>query len=364
MPGMKVTTTTYTVADYCDQLERSDVIVNRDYQRTDAVWPPAARSYLIETILLGYPLPKMSLFQKTDLRSRKTVKEIVDGQQRSTAILDFYKNMFRLTGRSQFTGKRFRDLNVEDQQNFISYQLSFDLLTAATEDDIRQMFRRMNSYSIPLNAEELRHATHQGVMKWHIVELTERYSTALKTIGVFSERNLSRMQDARLFTEVLMALQNGIETYSSKKLDKFYLDNDKKCPAETRATKRIQRTMDTLVGWDSIHGETVMKPANVLTLMLAVIHCKKPVAALDSIYPLDGPSLGDDDLVLSNIGYLSSLLDAEPPEEADGDATDEDLPAPEWLEFYLASVAGTNTKDNRSTRFRWYCKALQPESIS
>ena len=58
-----------TVADYCAAVGRNEIQPNYDYQRSDAVWPPAARSFLIETILLGYPLPKMFLFQKTDLKS-------------------------------------------------------------------------------------------------------------------------------------------------------------------------------------------------------------------------------------------------------------------------------------------------------
>jgi hypothetical protein len=60
--------------------------VNRNYQRSDQVWPAIAKSYLIETILLGYPVPKLSLYQVLDLKSRKTSKEIVDGQQRSVTI--------------------------------------------------------------------------------------------------------------------------------------------------------------------------------------------------------------------------------------------------------------------------------------
>jgi len=56
---MQVTNTGFTIAEYCDQMKAGSIVVNRDYQRTDTVWPPAARSYLIETILLGYPIPKI-----------------------------------------------------------------------------------------------------------------------------------------------------------------------------------------------------------------------------------------------------------------------------------------------------------------
>jgi len=83
---MQKLSTSYTVADYCKDINNGDIVVNRDYQRSDKVWPPAARSYLIESILLGYPIPQLYLYPKTDLKSKKTIREIVDGQQRSQAI--------------------------------------------------------------------------------------------------------------------------------------------------------------------------------------------------------------------------------------------------------------------------------------
>lgn len=94
---MHITPTNFTIADYCNAMIRNEIIVNRDYQRSDQVWPPRAKAFLIETILLDYPIPKLSLYQVTDVKSRKTIKEIVDGQQRSQAILDFYNDKFSLS---------------------------------------------------------------------------------------------------------------------------------------------------------------------------------------------------------------------------------------------------------------------------
>jgi hypothetical protein len=175
---MQVTPTTFTVAEYCDQMASGAISINRDYQRSNKVWPPAARSYLIDTILNGYPMPKMSLYQKTDLRSRKTVKEIVDGQQRSMAIEDFFKGKLRITGKSRYSGLSYEKLEPDIQLRFIEYQITADVFVGATDEDIRQVFRRINSYMIPLNKQEKRHATHQGFLKWLIVELTEKYSQA------------------------------------------------------------------------------------------------------------------------------------------------------------------------------------------
>lgn len=171
---MRVTPGNFTIAEYCQQMKDSSIIVNHDYQRSEKVWPPAARSYLIETILLGFPIPKLALYQTTDLKTKRTTKEIVDGQQRSQTIFDFLQGSLRISGKGRFGGKTFAQLEEEEQQKFVDYSLTVDLFVSATSDEIRQVFRRMNSYTVPLNPQEKRHATHQGEFKWFIIEMVER----------------------------------------------------------------------------------------------------------------------------------------------------------------------------------------------
>ena len=81
------------------------------------------------------------------------------------------------------------------------------------------MFRRMNSYTVPLNPEELRNAEYQGAFKWFIYEKSRKYAVALTDIGVFGEKGLVRMQDLKLYTEILHAVENGVTTTSKKSLD-------------------------------------------------------------------------------------------------------------------------------------------------
>ncbi|GAJ16274.1 unnamed protein product, partial [marine sediment metagenome] len=52
------------------------------------VWSSKARSYLIDTILDGFPIPAVYIRQKINLKIAKSIREVVDGQQRIGAILD------------------------------------------------------------------------------------------------------------------------------------------------------------------------------------------------------------------------------------------------------------------------------------
>ena len=63
---METNHTNQTIANYVEDLKRARILINRDYQRSDEVWPDTARAFLIETVLLKYPIPKFSLRQITD----------------------------------------------------------------------------------------------------------------------------------------------------------------------------------------------------------------------------------------------------------------------------------------------------------
>jgi hypothetical protein len=347
---MYITPTTFTIADYCQGMTRKEIVVNRNYQRSDQVWPSSARSFLIESILLGYPIPKLYLYQITDLKSRKTIKHIVDGQQRSYAILDFYQNKFplsRTTELEDLKGKTFEELPDEYQQKFIDYALSVDLFVSATEDEIREVFRRINSYTVPLNPEEKRHSQWQGEFKWFIYDLSKKYDQNLIDMGVFRDRQLVRMADAKLFSEITYALLNGITTTSARNLDRLYREYDDEFSASKQVRNRISAAMGTILEWTEIHKTALMKPHLFYALMLALSHLAKPVEKLLEKYE---PKQAGNNAV-PNLTALAQAL--EEPETA---------PA-RFREFISASARTTNDAKRRTTIFQWLCRAIESEKL-
>jgi hypothetical protein len=347
---MQVTPSNFTVAEYCQQMAENKIIVNREYQRSDKVWPPAARSYLIETILLGYPIPKLSLYLKTDLKSRQTIKEIVDGQQRSQAIYRFFQDQLAITTKSQFGGRRFSQLDEQEQIAFLGYQVSVDLLVGATPAEIREVFRRMNSYTVPLNSQEKRHAVYQGEYKWFMVEMTKKYAQSLKDIGVFSENQLSRMNDAILLSEIFAALFDGIVSASDKRIDRLYDNYDKSFPDSQKVENRIDSFFEYILSWQDIHQTVLMKPYNFYSLALAITHRLNPVPTLQEHFPLDHAMPILSEYALPNLGILAAAQ--ENPQEH-----------PRLGDFVDACASGTNRINQRKVRFRYYSCALKPTLI-
>ncbi|XSG82949.1 MAG: DUF262 domain-containing protein [Methyloligella sp. ZOD6] len=346
---MQLIPTNFSVSDYVCMFERGDVRVNRDYQRYGGQWPSPARSFFIETILLGYPIPKIYLYQIADVRTQRVVREIVDGQQRTETLAAFLRNEFRLTSNietEELRGLFYDDLDAEHQQIFFSYPLPVDLFTAATDDEIRDIFRRINSYTSPLNAEEKRHAKFQGEFKWFANNLAKQVSGYFEVIGVFSQRSFIRMADLKIITEWVYAFERGLKTTKAKQLDDVYKDLNDAFPDADKYGQWIKTEVEFLAGIEEIHRSPLAKPHMFYALALAMMHLRHRIPSLLEIYDQAGFRRVHRDRLLNAVIFVLAILD------------DEDAVEP--AEFIKAARAGTNVKEAREQRFRFLCEQLRP----
>jgi Protein of unknown function DUF262 len=355
---IKTQTAVFTIAEYCAQMRAHTIRVNWDYQRTNKVWPPAAQSFLVDTILLGYPLTKMILWQKYDKTARMPIKEIVDGQQRSTAIAAFLNNEFRITTRGSFTGLRFDDLDEEHQQFFADYSLTVDLLTGITEDDVRQIFWRMNSYTVPLNRQEKRHSEYQGELRWFILDLSREFGTALKDMGAVTQKQISRMQEAEFLAELVQAMLEGIKTASPGGLDTFYKRYEKTFQSNT-VLKPIEEALGFVIECENLRNTKILKPFSLFSLLLARMHSRKALPELTPALDVDWKKPAANATASRNLAHLADLLD-----NCDVDSADFKVLSKDLQRFLLASRSGTNTKHNRTTRFRMYYRAFTQRGVA
>ena len=343
-----------TIADYCAAIDQRQVRVNRDYQRSDQVWPRTAQSFLIETILTDFPVPKLFLHQHTDLRTRRTIKEIVDGQQRTRAIVDYYNDVFRLSSNVELPearGRKYSQLPEDLKAKFADHALQFDLFVGATDEEVREVFRRMNSFTVPLNPEEQRHADYQGAFKWFMRRLSTDYSELFKSAGTFGQKALVRMQDQKLLTEICAAVFDGITTTNKRTLNSVYKNHDKDehFPEQQRETldAQLRTALDKLFEWEDLYRTPLMRPHQVYSLVLALMHLESGVATLENDFESAGATIVDDATALVNLSRLAEVLEL-----------DEEELAGDLRPFFRASAEKTNVKAQRATRFIWFCRAL------
>lgn len=345
---MKIINQNSTIRDYREALLRGDIIINRDYQRSNQVWPDMAKSYLMETILREFPIPKLFLHQSQDAKTRKPIKHIVDGQQRTQAIMDFMDDKFALSRAietEELRGLKYSDLGEDYTEKFLDYGLSVDLFTAAPIEQVIEVFRRMNSYTVPLNPEEKRHAGYQGVFKWFINRLGRTVQPAFRLMGVFTEKQFFRMADSKLLTEVCHALENGISTTTASVLDRLYKEFDKEFDDEEEIEEQITAAISEISGWVELHNGPLMKHYHLYSLILAVMHVRFKLSEMQSVYRINRAKSIDRDVAVE---ALSELAEAVERDDEEG----------EYADFVLASNTGTNVKKARETRFECYCKAI------
>lgn len=343
------TTTAFKVPDFVGRLKRKELVINRDYQRSPDVWPDAARSFLIESILLGFPIPKITVRETTDIKTRVTTGEIVDGQQRTRAIVDFFENQFPISKRSEVVEARgctLDDLPSDLQQAFVTYAIQADVLSGAQDADVIELFRRINSNTVALNAEERRHAGSQGEMKWFVYELARTYGPTLEKFGVLSVKSMARMADTKLMAEIVHALMNGITTTNAKALDSMYSDK-KGVVGRDSIAKRFKDAFAYIQRMPDLGNSALAKHYHFYSLILAVMHAATPITTLKKA-PQGGRGLRSRDGALESLLELAETLEIE---------DEDDVPAADSA-FWKASAQTTNTAANRFTRFKVFLKAV------
>lgn len=139
------------------------------------VWEPIQASKLIESFLVGLPVP--AVFFYTERRSRKYF--VIDGQQRLKSIFHYFdgyfnpdmegiRKTFKLTGlhpESRFHGRTFDGLGEEDQLQLKNAVLrAFIIKQLDPEDDTRMyhIFKRLNTGGTLLTDQEIRNCVYHG----------------------------------------------------------------------------------------------------------------------------------------------------------------------------------------------------------
>lgn len=126
-----------------------------EWQRGE-VWDTAKKQQLIDSILRGWRLPKF-YFVKTS----EDEYEVVDGQQRLTAIYEFFANDLSLGEDSvtQFGGPYYKDLKPKFSDAFDDFEVDYDEIEEATEAHLKQFFQRLQE-GLPLTSSEKLNSVH------------------------------------------------------------------------------------------------------------------------------------------------------------------------------------------------------------
>lgn len=196
MNGIKVDKGFYTVYELKRKFDSKEkrIILDSDFQRED-VWTPQRKMELVESVLMGLPLPIFYFNQ--DKYGRLIV---VDGRQRLTALFDYMDDKFTLNNLKilpKMDGMKFSDLTPVMASRIEDYQLQAHVILPPTPDRIKfDIFDRVNRGGVQLNKQEIRNALYQGEATKMLNWLVKSDAFALATGNAF--RKEKRMKDKYL----------------------------------------------------------------------------------------------------------------------------------------------------------------------
>ncbi len=175
------------VRDLLADYHSKDLDPRPSFQR-GYVWDKTRASKLIESIMLNVPLPLIYTAEEADGR-----EVVIDGQQRLLSVFSFIQGKFprdnsdfKLSGLrliSNLNGRRFSDLDEADRKSIERYVFQIIRISKESNSDVKfEIFERLNSGSVTLNAQELRNCVFRGRFNEVLRELAEN-DDFLKIIG-------------------------------------------------------------------------------------------------------------------------------------------------------------------------------------
>ncbi|MEB3191184.1 MAG: DUF262 domain-containing protein [Snowella sp.] len=260
IPKVVVYGTDWTTETMVNQLVRGNIDITPDFQRRDA-WNLKKKSRLIESLILGLPVPPIVLAERDDAKGKFIV---LDGKQRLLTVFQFY-------GKSGFTNDNFRLTGLEILKQFNGYSYSelkvdanlMDVLNALDNQTIRTtiirswqqksflyaVFARLNTQNTPLSPQELRKSLYPGEFSNFIDEQSANSQGLRLFFGL--NRPDSRMRDTQillkyiafqLFLPDYKGVLNQFLNSSNERLNELWL-----LPREQSVVRNITDNFETAI---------------------------------------------------------------------------------------------------------------------
>lgn len=168
---IKYDTRDYVIGYLVNQFEEEEFYVPREYQR-NFIWTNTDKSYFIESVLMGLPIPFMFFADTSDGKI-----EIVDGAQRTQTLVQFAQNELKLNDLEILTdsnGLSFGDLDIAVQRRFLNTNIRVVYLEEGTTKNVRQeIFKRINTSGRLAKPAEIRRGSFDGPFKVFLEECVQ-----------------------------------------------------------------------------------------------------------------------------------------------------------------------------------------------
>jgi len=336
---IEIETPPYTIGYLIDRIEHNEINMNTDFQREGNLWSPEKQSRLIESVLLGLPLPAFYF----DTMNKQW--DIIDGLQRCCSIENFcVKKSLRLIGleflrekegRPYLEGLGFDDLDRTLQRSIITRPITVNLIKKANRKVRFILFKRLNTGGLELTPPEIRNAIYQGEAADAIKKFA-KFDEFLKA----TDRRIptQRMQDRDFVSRFIgfylidyTQYTPGLDDFINSSMD--LLEKVNKQELEKKFKNSLQLAIDIFNNdafrkrTDNIHGR---RPINKAYFEVITVSFSKLSTDEENLIRLNKDLFRENLIELMNSSRYSNSLSG-----------------------------GTGTKDSVTIRFSWFQQVLK-----
>ena len=346
MTAFKTEPARYSPDDFVMWREKQILELTPKFQRR-GVWRVPAQSYLIDTILRGMTIPPLYMRMIQDTKKSKTIREVVDGQQRVRAVLDFIDDKYRLskTLKAKWGGKRFSQLLPSEQSQIMDYSFSFEIFKGISDQEVLEVFCRLNMNGVPLNKQELRNGKYFGLFKQACYSLAHTYLEFWRRHKLFTEQSIARMLEVELTSELLIAGHSGMQDKKNT-IDSFYNDYEEEYPSQNKDEKHFQEIMGIISA--TFNGDLAegafRRPPLFYTLYCVVYHHVFGLSGIQRVSPRKKLTPDQQESLREAVEKLSNMI-AESKENASF------TPLKKYTKFIAACQRQTDNIGPRKVRF-------------
>ena len=268
------------------------------YFQRNLVWRDVHKIDFIKTILLGLPFPQIFISKgKVDVEKMSTVSCIVDGQQRTNAIIDYIDDKFIVDG------KIYSELTETQKSEILKYEIAVIELDLENDDPkVKEIFQRINRTSNSLTAIEKMaseystsyfmlvakllsdqidlNRTEQDDFKedpnipdefytWGMTKKVSKFNQLITKKGIFTPREIAKKVHLMHVLNIMSSILVGFYNRNEKAIENLN-DYAEKFDEKDEVTDLLEKTADIILKLKLKAKSYFLNKANIYTLIVSI----------------------------------------------------------------------------------------------
>lgn len=329
---MRTSPTSFKVHQLITQFQGGTLIPRPEFQRRH-VWSRKDKVAFIETIIKGFPFPEIYLADgSVDLKTGKGTQLLVDGQQRVTAIIEYFRGEIKYINRLGLSP--YTSLSEDQQKAFMQYDVAVRNLGTVEPDVLVDVFRRINLTSYSLTEMEINNAVYSGEFKQFAQTVADYEFFERK--GFFRPQQIRRMGDVSYVATLTATMMSDYFNRDDDLEEYLRMFNDD-FPRAAEMRDRIDAVLAFIETLEMPKASRMWKQSDFFTLL---IELDRSLVAGEP--PLNPASVAE------QLGQFYGAVDLPDNEK------------PEWAAAYhKAAIQAANDRSNRSTRGAFIAEVIR-----